>query len=62
MFVERESIGKNTDNYESFGDKMTDGRLTDLSDSRVFRLREAIIESKRLGRPLSEKEMETFVV
>ena len=50
------------DNFDRFGEEMPDGRLTEPSDGKVYRLREAILLSKRLGRPLSEEEMKQFEV
>ena len=41
---------------------MPDSRLTEPSDGKVYRLREAILLSKRLGRPLTQDEMEQFVI
>lgn len=51
-------IGK----MDSFGEAMPDGRLTAPSENKVYRLREAILQSKRLGRPLNESEMKQFEV
>lgn len=48
------------DKFDRFGEKMTDGRLTMPSDGKIYRLREAILLSKKLGRPLSEEEMKQF--
>ncbi len=45
-----------------FGEKMPDSRLTEPSDGKVYRLREAILLSKRFGRPLTEDEMSQFVI
>ena len=45
-----------------FGEDMPDSRLTEPSDGKVFRLREAIIRSKKLGRPLTKEEMEEFTL
>lgn len=45
-----------------FGEAMPDGRLTENSNGKNFRLREAILQSKRLGRPLTEEEMAQFEV
>ena len=45
-----------------FGEVMPDSRLTEPSDGKVFRLREAIILSKKLGRPLTKEEMEEFTL
>ena len=47
---------------ERFGEMMEDGRLTEPSGSKCYRLREAIIYSRRLGRPLTEQEMVEFEV
>lgn len=48
------------DKFDRFGEMMTDGRLTMPSDGKIYRLREAILLSKKLGRPLSEVEMKQF--
>ena len=45
---------------DKFGEAMTDGRLTEPSERKVYRLREAILQSKKLGRPLTESEMKQF--
>ena len=45
-----------------FGEAMKDGRLTEPSNGKVYRLREAILLSKRLGRPLTDEEMKKFEV
>ena len=45
-----------------FGDAMPDGRLTEPSDGKEYRLREAILLSKRLGRPLTDNEMKQFEI
>ena len=41
---------------------MADGRLTEPSDGKIYRLREAIDEVKRLGRTLTDDEMKCFEV
>ena len=41
---------------------MADGRLTEPSDGKIYRLREAIAEVKRLGRTLTDDEMKRFEV
>ena len=51
-----------SDSAMRFGEKMPDSRLTEPSDGKVYRLREAILLSKRLGRPLTEDEMSQFVI
>lgn len=48
--------------FDRFGEEMQDGRLTASSDGKLYRLREAILLSKRLGRPLSEEEMKQFEI
>lgn len=50
------------DKFDRFGEKMSDGRLTEPSDGKVYRLREAILLSKQLGRPLTQEEIEQFEV
>ena len=51
---------KTNEKYERFGEKMPDGRLTEPSDGKHYRLREAIFMSKKLGRPLTNEEMKIF--
>ena len=50
------------DRFDKFGEEMSDGRLTAPSDGKVYRLREAILLSKRLGRPLTQEEIRQFEV
>lgn len=50
------------DKFDRFGEEMPDGRLTAPSIGKVYRLREAILLSKQLGRPLSEEEMKRFEI
>lgn len=45
---------------EQFGEAMSDGRLTVPSNEKTYSLREAIMYSKKLGRPLTETEMKRF--
>ncbi|MBO4639247.1 MAG: hypothetical protein J5710_05770 [Treponema sp.] len=45
-----------------FGEAMPDSRFTEHSDGKIYRLREAILLSKKLGRPLTNNEMEQFVL
>ena len=47
---------------DHFGGAMPDGRLTAPSEHKVYRLREAILATKKLGRPLTENEMKQFEV
>ncbi len=50
------------DHFDRFGERMPDGRLTAPSSGKIFRLREAILLSQKLGRPLSEEEMKRFEI
>ena len=50
------------DYLDKFGTEMQDGRLTEPSDGKIYKLREAILASKKLGRPLTKEEMEEFEV
>ena len=43
----------------TFGEVMEDGRLT-VPNDKTYRIKEAILLSKKLGRPLTEAEMKTF--
>ena len=47
--------------YEKFGDEIPDSRLT-VPVKKLYRVREAILETKRLGRPLTEEEMEKYYI
>lgn len=59
MIDVRETKGA-TDNFEKFGESMPDGRLTAPSNGKVYHLRVAILQSKKLGRPLTEEEMKEY--
>lgn len=48
--------------FDGFNKAMTDGRLTEPSDGKVYRLREAIMLSKQLGKLLTEEEMKRFEI
>ena len=48
-----------TENFDQFGEAMQDGRLT-VSSDKTYRIKDAILLSKKLGRPLTEAEMKTF--
>lgn len=61
MIAERK-VEKTLDNFDRFGEAMPDGRLTEPSNGKVYRLREAILLSKQLGRPLTASEMKEFEV
>ena len=45
------------EDFDRFGEEFPDGRLVEQSSPKPFRLREAILLSKRLGRPLTSEEM-----
>ena len=60
--VEMVKRSKEPDVAMRFGEDMPDSRLTEPSDGKVFRLRDAIIRSKKLGRPLTKEEMEEFTL
>ena len=48
--------------YNSFGSEMIDGRMTEESDGKIYKLRDAIMYSKVLGRPLTDEEMGQFEI
>lgn len=50
------------DNFDYFGEEMSDGRLTVPSDGKIYRLREAICLSQKQGRPLTSEEMKAFEI
>lgn len=62
MIVAERKTTKLIDKYDHFGEAMPDGRLTAPSDNKTYRLREAILLSKRLGRSLTEDEMKQFEI
>ena len=50
------------DQFDRFGENMPDGRMTAPSGGKTYRLREAILMSRRLGRPLTENEMKEYEI
>lgn len=62
MIVAERKTKTTMDKFDRFGEIMPDGRLTAPSDGKVYRLREAILLSRQLGRPLSQEEMKKFEV
>ena len=48
--------------FDHFGEAMPDGRLTETSGGKIYRLRDAIEETKRLGRTLTVKEMQKYEI
>lgn len=57
-------VGKEMAGNKRFYDFVdaSDGRLTVHSSGQEYRLREAILMSKQLGRPLTENEMKKFEI
>jgi len=62
MIVAERKTKKTDDKLNQFGNAMPDGRLTKPSSGKVYRLREAILLSKQMGRPLTDEEMKKFEV
>lgn len=60
MIVAERGYPMTVSKTDCFGEAMRDGRLTEPSNEKVYRLREAILYSRQLGRPLTEEEMCTF--
>lgn len=61
LMDEKRIDSENIDEEEEFGDAIDDSILT-LPVTKLYRMREAILMSKRLGRPLTEEEMAEFYV
>lgn len=62
MITEKKEPKILIDQYNQFGNDMQDGRLTESSCGKEYRLREAILKSKQLGRTLTKEEMEEFEI
>lgn len=62
MIITKKTSTCFVDQPEYFGEEMPDGRLTAPSSGKIYRLREAILLSKRLGRPLTEHEMKEYEI
>lgn len=62
MIVAEKKMETTIEKMDHFGEEMLDGCLTVSSNRKVYRLREAILHSKKLGRPLSEDEMKKYEV
>lgn len=62
MIAVEKKTTNNIDKFDRFGEAMPDGRLTVPSAGKEYRLREAILLSKQLGRPLSQEEMKKFEI
>ncbi len=48
------------DKIMTFGSEFPDGRLCAEPSGKLYRLREAVEMSKKLGRPLTDREYEEF--
>lgn len=62
MLVTEKKAGVVVIGMDRFGEVMVDGRLTAPSDNKVYRLREAILHSKQMERPLTDNEMKQYEV
>lgn len=62
MIVSERKIKVVNVEVERFGEVMQDGRLTEPSNGKKYRLREAIRMTQELGRPLTEKEMKKYEI
>lgn len=62
MIITKRIEKNNITDFSKFGDAMPDGRLTGQSNGTIYRLREAIMYSKSLGRELTPDEMKKFVI
>lgn len=62
IVMERKNINilNNLTDYNKFGTEMQDGCMIDVSDGKIYRLREAIMLTKVLGRELTKEEMSKF--
>lgn len=60
MIVAERTTKVAIEKMDYFGEAMPDGRLTEPSEGKVYRLREAILLSKKLGRPLTKDEMRAY--
>lgn len=59
---DKKLFNKKLPDYMRFGEKFPDGRLVNEPDGKRYRLREAFIMVKKIGRPLTEEEMKQFEV
>ena len=62
MIVVENVKNKKEIDYNNFGNEMLDGRMTEESDGKIYKLRDAIMYSKVLGRPLTEEEINQFCI
>ena len=62
MIVVEKSKKINDIDYNDFGNEMPDGRMTEESNGKIYKLRDAIMYSRILGRELTDEEMKEFEV
>ncbi|MBR4314221.1 MAG: hypothetical protein IKP66_04850 [Lachnospiraceae bacterium] len=62
MIVVEKSKKINDIDYNDFGNEMPDGRMTEESNGKIYKLRDAIMYSRILGRELTDDEMKDFEV
>lgn len=62
MIVVEKSKKINGIDYNDFGNEMPDGRMTEESNGKIYKLRDAIMYSRILGRELTDDEMKEFEV
>lgn len=62
MIVSERKTRNVVDEFDRFGQSMLDGRLTEKTNGKTYRLREAILLVKQLGRPLTQEEMKKFEI
>lgn len=58
MIIVEKNINENN-NIEDFEKDLTDGRLVEPSE-KLYRLREVVLQMRRLGRMLTTEELEEY--
>ena len=58
--VTEDLFRKEPNEMRQFEDSLTDGRLVDPAGGKPLKLRDAILISKKVGRPLSADELKQF--
>ena len=59
IIVPRKEEKENKSIVDDFESNLKDGRLTE-PDGKIYRLREVILQMKRLGRMLTEEELKNY--
>lgn len=62
MIIAERKAQTTAHDYDRFGEAMTDGRLTAAAEGRIYRVRDIVLETRRLGRQLTQEELERFVI